>query len=196
MTTVVIDPGHGGSDPGAYVEQFVEKTYNLKIAYQLADALNGKMMPVLARLTRLGDMRLNLFHRAMIARTYGADLVLAIHVDKCPTGRGAAAYHWPGNELGEAVGNAVLDAMPLQLFRKGRRSIAAIDDPRPECDWLQRPRHVLQHHKATAVLLECGFMDNPSDIRALMNEDVQHGIVLALMQGVAEFLRTHNVMAV
>jgi N-acetylmuramoyl-L-alanine amidase len=78
---VVIDPGHGGEDPGAVSPQGAyEKDLVLAICKQLAAKL-ASMPGIKAYLTRKGDYFIPLSKRAEIAREYGADLFLSVHVN-------------------------------------------------------------------------------------------------------------------
>jgi N-acetylmuramoyl-L-alanine amidase len=92
---VVIDPGHGGRDPGASgVSGAVkEKDLTLLIARELRQRL-AKRGRVRIALTRDGDGTLELDQRAEIARRLGADLFLSLHADSStdPNARGASVY--------------------------------------------------------------------------------------------------------
>ena len=78
---VVIDPGHGGEDPGAVSPNGTyEKNLVLSIGKQLAAKL-GSMPGIKAYLTRKGDYFIPLGKRIEIAKEYGADLFLSIHVN-------------------------------------------------------------------------------------------------------------------
>ena len=77
---IVIDPGHGGEDPGAVGRQGTkEKDVVLRIARQLRNNLRAKGYQ--AYLTREGDYYVSFKKRLQIAREYGADLFLSIHTD-------------------------------------------------------------------------------------------------------------------
>lgn len=91
---VVIDPGHGGDDPGAVgLGGTQEKDIVLKIGRRLRDKLN-KRAGYRAYLTRNGDYYVPFSKRLKIAREYGADLFLSIHADAAPNRRaqGASVY--------------------------------------------------------------------------------------------------------
>jgi N-acetylmuramoyl-L-alanine amidase len=79
-TVVVIDPGHGGVDPGAMREGVVEAELMLVFARELAEAVNrtGTMRAVL---TREADIFVPLAERMTIARAAGADVLLSLHAD-------------------------------------------------------------------------------------------------------------------
>jgi len=91
---VVIDPGHGGEDPGAVGRRGTkEKDVVLKIARKLRNILNKKE-GYRAFLTRNGDYYVSFKKRLKIAREYGADLFISIHADACRyrKSRGSSVY--------------------------------------------------------------------------------------------------------
>lgn len=90
---VVIDPGHGGHDPGAGTGDLKEKALTLTLARALREALL-KEGGVRVALTRDEDRYLMLAERSDIARRLGADLFLSIHADSAESGdaRGASVY--------------------------------------------------------------------------------------------------------
>jgi len=78
---VVIDPGHGGEDPGAVGRHGTyEKKIVLEISKKVRDKLNARE-GYHAFLTREGDYYVSFKKRLQIAREYGADLFLSIHAD-------------------------------------------------------------------------------------------------------------------
>lgn len=78
VRTVVIDPGHGGGDPGvAGRNGTVEKDINLAVARALADDLRRRGLAVV--LTRDGDSHVGLAERAEIANAAGGDLFISLH---------------------------------------------------------------------------------------------------------------------
>jgi N-acetylmuramoyl-L-alanine amidase len=91
---IVIDPGHGGEDPGAVGRlRTQEKRVVLEISRKLRDILNKKE-GYRAFLTRNGDYYVPFKKRLKIAREYGADLFLSIHADsfKNRDARGSSVY--------------------------------------------------------------------------------------------------------
>ena len=82
--TIVIDPGHGGHDPGTTsVLGYEEKTINLKVARILASMLQDQGFHVV--MTRNSDVYPTLEERAAIANRVGADLFVSIHADSNPS---------------------------------------------------------------------------------------------------------------
>lgn len=91
---IVIDPGHGGDDPGAVGRRKTkEKDVVLKISKRLEKILNGRR-GYRAFLTRRGDYYPSFNKRLRIAREYGADLFLSIHADawRGRSARGSSVY--------------------------------------------------------------------------------------------------------
>ena len=91
---VVIDPGHGGKDPGAGAGQLREKAITLALALALRDELL-KRGGIRVALTREGDTYVILEERSAIARRLGADLFVSIHADSTDgdgSAKGATIY--------------------------------------------------------------------------------------------------------
>ncbi len=93
---LMIDPGHGGHDPGAIAANGVqEKSVTLDIALSMADALESASGGSLrAKLTRQSDIFLPLQDRLELAHDAKADLFLSIHADSAPNqaARGLSVY--------------------------------------------------------------------------------------------------------
>ena len=80
--TIVIDPGHGGKDPGASDNGVVEKNVNLSVGLELEKALLARGFNVI--MTRRTDVYLKLQERTDIANAVNADLFVSIHVNALP----------------------------------------------------------------------------------------------------------------
>jgi N-acetylmuramoyl-L-alanine amidase len=92
VLTVVIDPGHGGIDPGAIRDDLTEAGLMLVLGLELAEAVNRAGMR--AVLTREADVFVPLAQRMTIARAAGADLLVSLHADalEMDAARGASVY--------------------------------------------------------------------------------------------------------
>jgi N-acetylmuramoyl-L-alanine amidase len=91
---VIIDPGHGGEDPGAIgPKKTMEKDIVLKVGAKVVHLLNQNK-EIQAFLTRKGDYFIPLEERPKIARDYGADLFVSLHTDGSfnPQARGSSVY--------------------------------------------------------------------------------------------------------
>lgn len=87
---VVLDPGHGGGDPGALGKGLREKDISLDVAKRLAAALN-KAPGYRAVITRQDDLRVSLLKRMLFAEQQGADLFVSIHVNAAGSSRASGA---------------------------------------------------------------------------------------------------------
>lgn len=210
---VVIDPGHGGRDPGASGQRGTrEKDLTLILAQELRDrlALRGR---VRIALTRDGDATLTLEDRAAIARRLGADLFLAIHADSAnnPQARGATAY-----SLSEVASDA--DAAILAARQNGEGAVTSVADGsvrslltdlavrdemaagadfavrlirnadglvpfRPEPHRFAAFR-VLRRAEAPAVLFEVGYLSNAEDEAMLLDPRQRARIIDALARAI------------
>jgi len=84
IKTVVIDPGHGGHDPGAHGLNTVEKDVVLDVSKRLRDLLSEKYPQIKVIMTRDRDVFIPLFERARIANDAKADLFISVHANFMP----------------------------------------------------------------------------------------------------------------
>ena len=85
--TVVIDPGHGGRDPGAIGRRGKEKNINLNVALKLGRLIKDNCKDVRIVYTRQSDVFVGLDRRAQIANNAKADLFISIHTNSVAKGR-------------------------------------------------------------------------------------------------------------
>ena len=85
--TVVIDPGHGGRDPGAIGKRGKEKNINLSVALKLGKLIQNNCKDVRIVYTRQNDTFVTLDKRAQIANNAKADLFISIHTNSVAKGR-------------------------------------------------------------------------------------------------------------
>ncbi len=92
--TIVIDPGHGGKDPGAIVGNAREKDIVLSIAMNLGKLIKERLPEVKVVYTRSTDVFIPLFERSVIANKNNADLFISIHANYCntPSVKGTETY--------------------------------------------------------------------------------------------------------
>lgn len=100
---VVLDPGHGGFDPGAQVGAISEAAVMLGFAQEFAATLRARGVEVV--LTREDDRFIPLERRTTIARAKQADLFISLHADALPEGEaaGATIYTWDGQSNDRAA---------------------------------------------------------------------------------------------
>lgn len=96
---VVLDPGHGGIDPGAEIDGLQEKVLTLTFARELKEQMTRAGMSV--TMTRTEDIFVPLEDRITIARNAGADLFIALHADILPEGQASGATIYQLDEKAE-----------------------------------------------------------------------------------------------
>lgn len=94
ITTIIIDAGHGGKDPGAVVGSAIEKDIVLDIALRLGKIIKRNLPDVKVIYTRRGDYFVPLFQRSVIANNNNANLFISIHANYCsaPSVKGTETY--------------------------------------------------------------------------------------------------------
>ena len=185
--TVVIDAGHGGSDAGAVSGDAKEKDINLALALKVKDlAPEYHINVVLTRKTDelaggKSDIRSSLEYRAAMARDSKAELFVSLHVNSSAEGapgHGFSAFVSPDNShYAESVklGSALLDAVKTSYTTD---------------DILHQPTqrvYVLRETAMPAALLECGFIDNPTDRAFIRDPHHQEAIARDILQGIQKY---------
>lgn len=174
--TVVIDPGHGGKDPGAvsYLG-YHEKEVNLKVAQKIAWILKKQGINVI--MTRNNDTFIELNERAEIANRAGADLFVSIHhnSNRSRAHHGFTVYIAPNaSEASRRAGRLIERALGTTgLSSNGLRT----NDYR-----------VLVRTNGPAVLIECGYLSNPSEAALLYDGNFQNRLASAIAQAVLDAL--------
>ncbi len=217
--TVVIDPGHGGIDPGAIGRSGVhEKTVVLAFAATLALRLaaSGKYN---IRLTRNDDRFLPLRQRVAVGQAARADLFISLHADSVAraTARGASLYTLSeqgsdglARELAvqenktdliaglEFEGDADVAGhlIDMQQRSAANRSVEfarlLLSELGARVPLLRRPRRsaafrVLKSPKVPSVLIELGFLSNPSDERRLRQPATREEVADAIEAALAHY---------
>ena len=122
ITTVVIDPGHGGKDPGAIGAISKEKDLNLTVALLTGDYIKKNLPDVKVIYTRERDEFVGLNERAMIANRNNADVFISIHCNSTDS-KGASAVGAETFVLGEHK-----NAANLEVAKKENSSILYEED--------------------------------------------------------------------
>jgi len=177
---VVVDPGHGGNDPGAVGPSGLhEKDVNLAIARHAANYLLSCGVEVI--LTRNTDTDVSLAERVDIANRAGAVVFLSIHVNSGGyTATGAETYYHHGSAEGKRLAVCVQEQMTaLGLYNRGVK-----DDTSLYSGGL----YVLRETAMPAALVEVAFISNPNEEAWLANPDNQDAAGKAIAKGVCEYL--------
>lgn len=179
---VVVDPGHGGSDPGAVGnlngKEIYEKDINLGIALALKDALEYHGYKVI--MTRSTDKKISLSKRAKIANDNKADAFVSVHCNGNDDSKykGATVIYPLKHDVykSELMASWVLDKVVSQTSLKKSRDV------------YQENLQVLRETKMPAILTETGFLSNPSDLKYISKSSNQESIGWRIGTGVYYYL--------
>jgi N-acetylmuramoyl-L-alanine amidase len=175
---VVIDPGHGGSDPGTHAANGVtEKTVTLAIATAVTEDLRARGVEVV--MTRTGDQYPDLDDRVRIANASGASLFVSIHAD-ANDDRSKQGFTII---LPEASSPATLTA-GRDIYARLGNSGAVNHGMRKD----NRGLRVLRKTTIPALLIETGFLSNPSEAAKLTSGAYQQRIASAIADGIVDYL--------
>ncbi len=169
---IVVDPGHGGRDPGARgLSALPEKTINLAVAKELAGLLTRQGARV--TITRDDDRFISLDRRAAVADRTRTDLFVSVHADSARRAGASGTTIYIARDAG------------IASRRAAQRIVAAMKPAGIECRGLKGAGfRVLVGHSRPAVLVECGFLTNRRDARDLNLPAYQTRIAAAIADGI------------
>lgn len=181
---IVIDPGHGGNDPGRAVSDstLTEQDFIDDICSRLEGRLSAIGTQVL--LTRpLGTNHLSPStdaERAAFANRVGADLVISVHCDWEPSGHGAGAatYYYGNSRTASMVGRSFAEI--LQDHVVSHTEFA-------DCYTHAKTWDLLRLTRMPAVRLEIGYLSNAADLERLSDQFTRQGIAQGIASAIHNF---------
>lgn len=180
---VVLDAGHGGSDPGAIGPAgFLEKNVALAISLKVGNILvkNG----VETIYTRKDDTTLSLQARCDISNNARPDYFVSIHANAftAPTANGIETWYFAGS----ANGQKLAEAVQAELIKETGRYDRGV---KTSSGFV-----VLKNTDATAVLIETAFLSNPEEEALLITDDFQNKLAKAIATGTLKCLGITNIV--
>ena len=181
---VIIDPGHGGSDPGAMYDGRREKDDAMRLALAIGSILESQGVDVVY--TRTTDVYYTPLEKSVIANRADGDLFVSIHRNAMPV---------PGTASGAMTLVYEDEGVPALLAENIQKNL--VEAGFADLGIQERPGLiVLRRTQMPAVLVEAGFIDNPQDNRFFDQNfqaiagDVADGIMATIRQlaaGVPEY---------
>ncbi|MBE9076503.1 DUF3747 domain-containing protein [Romeria aff. gracilis LEGE 07310] len=173
--TVVIDPGHGGRDPGAIgIGGLREKDINIFVSRRVQERLADRGIQAL--LTRSSDVEIDLEPRVDFADRANADIFVSIHANAISLSRpevnGLETYYYSsGLRLAQTIHNTVLRETDIR--DRGVR---------------QARFYVLRNTSMPAVLVETGFVTGSEDAARFRNDSELRDLADAIADGILQYL--------
>ncbi len=178
MSKVFIGIGHGGSDPGAVANNLKEKDLNLQIALACRDYLVKHGVEV--KMSRTKDENDTLSDEIKECNAFSPDLAVDIH-NNAGKGDGAEVFHHYGGGKGKTLAINILD----EIQKAGQNSRGAkIRKNAAGRDYYGFIREIT----APAVIVECAFLDNATDIEILATEGKRKTMGQAIAKGILRSL--------
>lgn len=187
--TIVIDPGHGGNDPGKIgINAVLEKDVNLAISLKLKEILEQNDCRVI--MTREADQGLyqegdtnkkvaDLHARCQIINDSGADAVISIHQNSftSESSKGAQVFYQTASGEGKLLAEILQEQMVSGLDPDNNRVAKANSD-----------YYMLKNTQAPMVIVECGFLSNSQEAELLTQEAYQRRVAWTVALGVLQYV--------
>lgn len=183
---IVIDPGHGGTDPGASsITGKKEKDLAISVASKLNNSLREKGYNTL--MTRDTDVFVDLYERARIANNNNGDIFISIHGNSFTNNKaikGIEVYYWPKDkskikeEEQYPLAKSVFDEL-LKATGAASRGVKT------------NPYVVIRETKMPAILIETGFLTNPEEEKLLYTEEYQNKMVEGIVKGIENYFEIY-----
>ena len=187
--TVVIDSGHGGNDPGKIAaDGTLEKDLNLAVALKLQTYLEAADINVV--MTRTTDAGLydenssnkkaqDMKNRVSLMNNCNADVVVSIHQNSYSDSaiHGAQVFYYTTSTAGKELAHILQESLTTNLDSANHRKEKANDN-----------YYLLKKVQSPIVIVECGFLSNPSEAALLSSAGYQDQIAWILHMGILQYL--------
>ena len=187
--TVMIDPGHGGSDPGSigYKTKVHEDVLNLKMSLMLKDKLEKAGINVVMTRTDNNALlegrgkkwkRAEMEERRKLIVKTRPNMVISLHQNSYTNHsfRGAQVFYDKTSEISRQIAESIQEQFKLNL----NKSIKA---PSPG-DYF-----MLKCSSAPSVIIECGFLSNEEEEKLLQSDEYQEQIIDSIYKGIVNFFQ-------
>ena len=179
---IVVDPGHGGEDPGKVgIYDVLEKDLNLQIAEKVVALLEEAEIKVVV--TREDDnvptrKMEDLEQRVDLINTTNPTLCVCVHQNSYPDAsiHGAQVFYYTPSEEAKNAATMVQESL-LKLDPTNTRQIKANDT-----------YYMLKNVKVPIIIVECGFLTNPEEAQKLTQEEYQEELAFSICEGIVKWL--------
>lgn len=182
-TKIFVDAGHGGTDPGAVGNLVIEQAVNVNVANKLAELLRSGGYEVMTYRTTKDENVLpgksaDLTNRARMANDWGADYFISIHTNSStnPSANGFEAYIYRLGNRAQGLADSIVKSFVSRLGSKDNGVRAA-------------NFAVLRQTDMPAVLLELGYLSNPTEALNLNSSAWQTAAAEAIYAGIYNFVK-------
>lgn len=180
--TIILDPGHGGTDEGAKIRSLMEKKLTLKAAYLIKKQLETLGYHVI--MTRWRDIYTSLSKRVDVANQRTPSLFVSIHFNssKATTAKGIEVFYHESKQKNRAASSKKLASSILSNLivhtEATSRGVKAGNF------------HVIRETKMPAVLVEGGFLTNSEERNLIATQDYLEKIAKGVAKGIDGYLKS------
>lgn len=172
---IVIDPGHGGVDPGAVGKYTNEKTLTLDTSEELQALLKAAGATVIMTRTSNTSRKLELSERVAISQKYNPDVFISIHYNSgSETATGLETYYNTKNGNESQLAKYIQSELVKQTGMRDRGVDTA-------------EFYVIKHNKMQSVLIELGFISNPKEEKLIASKAYQQKAARGILNGLNKF---------
>ena len=190
-----LQSAHGGSDPGKVgVNDALEKDINLALALKLRDLLEKKEITVI--LTRDSDASLapldatnkkasDMQKRCQIISDANPIFTISLHQNSYPAEevKGAQVFYYSQSEQGKELAEILQSSLVSRVDPQNKRTAKANES-----------YYLLKKTPTPTVIVECGFLSNPTEADLLLDEAYQDKLVRAVYMGILEYLEKESLL--
>lgn len=189
-TCIVIDAGHGGTDPGKIgINGKKEKDINLQIAKELKKKLEKEGIEVImtresdeglynssSRNKKVDDMK----KRCKIIDEAKPVFTISIHQNSYPEEyvKGAQVFYYGQSQEGKELAEILQESMVQQLDKENHRTAKANES-----------YYLLKKTESPTVIVECGFLSNSEEAKLLADKDYQKKVAESIHTGIKKYLK-------
>ncbi len=195
--TIVIDPGHGGRDPGKVgVNNSLEKDINLSIAFKLKNLLELNDIKVI--MTREEDIGLysesdsnkkmaDLKKRIELIHSNEADLSVSIHQNSFTQEyvKGAQVFYYARSDQGKKLAEMIQEQLKKTIADGNHRKAKSNNN-----------YYMLTKTECPLVIVECGYMSNVREADLLREEDYQERMAWGIHLAILEFINEDGLKSI
>lgn len=192
---IVVDAGHGGSDPGKVgVNDALEKDINLELALKLKKLLEQKDVEVV--LTRDSDVGLysedannkkadDMQKRCKIIADADPVFTVSLHQNSytSPEVKGAQVFYYGQSATGKELAEILQESLITHVDPENTRTAKANES-----------YYLLKKTPTPTVIVECGFLSNPTEAKLLLDSDYQDKLVRAIYMGIISYLEKEELL--
>ncbi|QGU00481.1 N-acetylmuramoyl-L-alanine amidase [Candidatus Syntrophocurvum alkaliphilum] len=184
--SVVIDPGHGGSDPGAigYSGSLTEKEVALDISLMVEEILKEEGIDII--MTRTDDTYVGLYERAEMANDEEADLFVSIHADAHPMSdrHGTTTFYYAPEDRSSLYEQEIERSLLADLIQEELvEQIRRMDRGTRQANFA-----VLRETEMPSALVEVAFMTNPTEEELLKKDSFRQISAEGIANGILKYI--------